>query len=106
VAVSQYFFYKSHPLLGVPDSLTMEEFLPMYLDGGLYFGDYHQHTLDWIAGCHGRVNRDQLLVLRFEDLVDQKVRSVDAIAKHILAVFISIRKLFSGQVRPRDGVQI
>ena len=84
VAVSQYFFYKSHPLLGVPDSLTMEEFLPMFLDGGLYFGDYHQHTLDWIAGCHGRINRDQMLVMRYEDLVDQKVRSVDAIAKHIL----------------------
>jgi hypothetical protein len=84
VVVSQYFFYKSHPLLGVPDSLTMEEFLPMFLDGGLYFGDYHQHTLDWIAGCHGRIHRDQMLVLRYEDLVDQKVRSVDAIAKHIL----------------------
>jgi len=84
VAVSQYFFYKSHPLLGVPDSLTMEAFLPMFLDGSLYFGDYHQHTLDWAGGCGGRIARDRLLVLRYEDLVERKELSVDAITSHIL----------------------
>jgi hypothetical protein len=83
VAVSQYFFYKSHPLLGVPDSLTMEEFLPMFLDGGLYFGDYHQHTLDWVGGCGDRIARDRLLVLRYEDLVERKELAVDAIAGHV-----------------------
>jgi hypothetical protein len=84
VAVSQYFFYKSHPLLGVPDSLTMEEFMPMFLDGSLYFGDYHQHTLDWVGGCGGRIARDRQLVLRYEQLVENKELSVDAIASHIL----------------------
>ena len=84
VVVSQYFFYKSHPLLGVPESLTMEEFVPMFLDGGMYFGDYHQHTLDWVSGCDGRIDRDRLLVLRYEDLVERKETAVDAIAAHIL----------------------
>jgi hypothetical protein len=84
VAVSQYFFYKSHPLLGVPDSLTMEEFLPMFLDGSLYFGDYHQHTLDWAGGCAERIHTNRMLVLRYEALVDRKEEAVDAIAGHIL----------------------
>lgn len=84
VVVSQFFFYRSHPLLGVPDSLTMEDFLPMFLKGDMYFGDYHRHTLEWMAGCRGRINRDQMLVMRYEDLVDRKEASVERIAAHIL----------------------
>ena len=62
----------------------MEEFLQLFLDGSLYIGDYHQHTLDWLGGCGGRIARDRLLVLRYEQLVESKELSVDAIASHIL----------------------
>ncbi|MFM2207097.1 MAG: hypothetical protein RL213_1072 [Bacteroidota bacterium] len=71
-AVSQYFFYKSHPMLGVSDGLTMDFFVDLFTQGGLYFGDYHVHTLDWINECRGKIPAEQLLVLRYEDLVERK----------------------------------
>jgi hypothetical protein len=83
-AVSQYFFYKSHPLLGVPADLDMERFLDMFLEGGLYFGDYQRHALGWMHGCGGRIAPESLLVLRYEDLVERKAEAADAIAAHIL----------------------
>jgi len=43
---SQYHFYKSHPMLGVSEDFTMDEFAQMFVDGNMYFGDYHQHTLE------------------------------------------------------------
>ena len=83
VAVSQYFFYKAHPLLQVPPDLTLERFVDLFVGGGLYFGDYHQHTLDWLAGCHGRVAPEQMLALRYEELVDDKTAVVAAVARHL-----------------------
>jgi hypothetical protein len=83
-AVSQYFFYRAHPLLGVPEDLDMDRFLGMFLSGGLYFGDYHRHVLEWMQGCGGRIRPEQLLVLRYEDLVERKAEVADAITAHIL----------------------
>lgn len=83
VAVSQYFFYKAHPLLQVPADLTLERFVDLFVGGGLYFGDYHQHTLDWLSGCHGRVAPQQMLALRYEELVQEKPAVVDALARHL-----------------------
>jgi hypothetical protein len=84
VVVSQYYFYRSHPLLGVPNHLKMEDFLPMFLEGGLYFGDYHHHTLEWMNGCRGRIAKEQLLVLRYEDLVERKEACVERLSTHIM----------------------
>lgn len=83
-AVSQYFFYRSHPLLGVPPDLDMDRFLGMFLEGALYFGDYHHHARDWVRGCGGRIRPESLLVLRYEDLVERKAEVADAITAHIL----------------------
>jgi hypothetical protein len=83
-AVSQYFFYRSHPLLGVPQDLSMERFLGMFLEGSLYFGDYHRHVLEWMRGCGQRIAPENLLVVRYEDLVERKPEAADAIAAHIL----------------------
>lgn len=82
-AVSQYFFYKGHPNLQVSPDLTMTDFISYFLEGKLYFGDYHQHVLDWIGGCHGRINQAQLLVLRYEDLVTDKMVSVEKIGRFL-----------------------
>jgi Sulfotransferase domain len=73
-AVSQYYFYKSHPLLNFPQEMQIDEFVNHFVFGKLYFGDYHRHTLDWVNGCGGRINPEQLLVLRYEDLVNDKLR--------------------------------
>lgn len=71
-AVSQYFFYKSHPLLRMPEHITMDQFVKMFLGGDLYFGDYHRHVLKWSRLCQGRIAKNQLLMLRYEDLVERK----------------------------------
>ena len=83
VAVSQFFFYRSHPLLQVPADIVMDDFLELFLNGPLYFGDYHEHVLDWLSHCEGRIPADQLLVLRYEDLVENKPDSIRQIAGHI-----------------------
>lgn len=71
--VSQYHFYRSHPMLDVSENLSMDYFLNMFIYGKMYFGDYHEQILEWINGCRGAISKDQLLVLRYEDLVDHKL---------------------------------
>lgn len=83
-AVSQYFFYKSHPMLGVSEDLTIDEYVELFVSGNLYFGDYHQHVLDWIGNKSGRLTPGQLLVLRYEDLVDRKTEAARLLADFIL----------------------
>lgn len=83
--VSQYHFYRSHPMLGVSDNLSIDEFIDMFNEGKMYFGDYHQHTLDWIANCRGKIDPKSLLVLRYEDLVERKIASAKKISEFILS---------------------
>ncbi|MFM1745726.1 MAG: hypothetical protein RLZZ630_1663 [Bacteroidota bacterium] len=82
-AVSQYFFYKSHPLLQFPQDMGIDTFVDHFLEGGLYFGDYHRHTAEWIANCGGRIRPESLLVLRYEDLVEKKIDSARTINRFI-----------------------
>jgi hypothetical protein len=82
--VSQFHFYRTHPMLGVSQDLTYDQFLKFFIDGNLYFGDYHTHTLEWIDFCGGKIKNDSLLVLRYEDLVERKMDSVKALANFIL----------------------
>ena len=72
VAVSQYFFYKRHPLLRVPDDLDLDSFVEKFIDGDLYFGDYHRHVLGWLYRKDDRISKQQLLALRYEELVEDK----------------------------------
>jgi hypothetical protein len=82
--VSQYHFYRSHPMLGVSQELTYDDFLPLFIEGNLYFGDYHKHTLEWMHGCGGTIKKDNLLVLRYEDLVEKKQEATKRLADFIL----------------------
>jgi hypothetical protein len=84
VFVSQYHFYRSHPMLGVSDKMTYDDFLAFFLEGNLYFGDYHVHTLDWINTLDKRIKKDKLLVIRYEDLVERKLDSVKTLTNFIL----------------------
>ena len=69
-AVSQFHFYKKHPTLGVSPDLTLGQFVDLFLEGDLYFGDYHQHVEAYFdSGRHG-VCPGQVCILRFEDLVE------------------------------------
>ena len=82
--VSQFHFYRSHPMLGVSQDLTYDDFLPLFIEGNLYFGDYHTHTLEWMHGCGGKIKKENLLVLRYEDLVERKMEATNRLADFIL----------------------
>lgn len=71
VAVSQYFFWRRHPLLGVDPSLDLERFCALFSGGDLYFGDYFRHVLGWLHSAP-LIRPEQLCVLRYEDLVNEK----------------------------------
>ena len=85
-AVSQYFFYKSHPLLGVDSDLTMDQFIDYFVRGDLYFGDYHKHTLNWTESGDSKFDRDCLLTLRYEDLVERKMESAKLLTHFLLGI--------------------
>lgn len=76
VLLSQLHFYRSHPLLKVSPKLTLEDFLPLFIEGKLYFGDYFQHTLDWATKAPDTLN---IISMTYEDLVDHKERSAKKI---------------------------
>jgi len=71
-AVSQFHFYKQHPTLGVSCDLTLDQFVGLFLKGDLYFGDYHQHVKGYFNAASNGIAREQLCILRYEDLVENK----------------------------------
>jgi len=83
VAVSQFFFYKRHPLLQIRDDLDLDTFVSMFIDGDLYFGDYHRHVMGWLYRMDERIHARQLLALRYEDLVERKSDCAHAILNMI-----------------------
>lgn len=89
VAVSQYFFWKRHPLLSVPEDLTMDDFVELFIEGDLYFGDYHDHVSGWIQRKDQRIPEKNILVLSYEDMVNRKSDVASALAK-----FLMPQKLF------------
>lgn len=87
--VSQYFFYKSHPLLSFPQEMSMEAFVDLFLEGALYFGDYHQHVSDWKDNCQQQLDSDSLLFLRYEDLVERKEETAGRLLSFMSKVTLS-----------------
>ncbi len=87
VAVSQYFFWKKHPLLRFPDGLDLDRFVELFLEGDLYFGDYHRHVLSWLKRRDSKIGRNQILALRYEDMVDRKLECAEAVSRFIAPEF-------------------
>ena len=83
-AVSQFHFYKNHPTLGVSPDLTMASFVDFFLEGDLYFGDYHDHVTGHVNTSAWGMRPEQHLILRFEDLVERKMRSVRTLSRFLL----------------------
>ena len=83
VVVSQYHFYRSHPMLGVSSELDLESFIDLFLEGKLYFGDYFEHTVQWLKRGMAELGAENVLSLRYEDLVDSKIESVKRISNFL-----------------------
>lgn len=75
VVVSQYFFWIRHPLLGLNTNLDLDRFVQLFAEGDLYFGDYFSHVLGWLEP-QGVVRSEQVCALRYEDMVEQKLQTV------------------------------
>ena len=83
-AVSQFHFYKNHPTLGVSKDMSMASFVDHFVDGDLYFGDYHDHVAGYFnPEAHG-IRKEQVCVMRFEDLVEDKMNSVRRLTAFLL----------------------
>ncbi|MBM5799411.1 MAG: GAF domain-containing protein [Cyanobacteria bacterium K_DeepCast_35m_m2_023] len=72
VAVSQYHFWQKHPLLGVDPSFDLDSFVDLFLGDDLYFGNYHRHVLGWLDRADQRLDLQQLCLLYYEDMVENK----------------------------------
>jgi len=72
VAVSQYHFWQKHPLLGVDPALDLDAFVDLFLSERLYFGNYHRHVLGWLDRTDRRLDDQQLCLLYYEDMVENK----------------------------------
>lgn len=83
-AVSQYHFYKKHPMLGVSSALTLDQFVAFFLEGDLYFGDYHRHVQAYFQAGRQGICPKQLCILRYEDLVENKEASVRRLSRFLL----------------------
>lgn len=88
VAVSQYFFYRNHPLLDFPHHLSLDAYVELFLGGDLYFGDYFTHVRDWSAGGPPLGDPFQVLTISYEDLVQQKAQMVRKITAFLLPDFV------------------
>lgn len=84
VAVSQYFFYRQHPLLSVPQHLTLDQFVELFVAGELYFGDYHSHVLGWVKAACPRIAPRQIHAVSYEELVGDKPSAARALARFLL----------------------
>ena len=62
----------------------MEAFVDLFVGGGLYFGDYHRHSLGWLSRCHGKIAYDQILAFRFEELVLNKYDCAKSLGSFLL----------------------
>lgn len=82
-AVSQYHFWRRHPLLRPPQPYTMDAFIERFVDGSMYFGDYHQHVLGWVRRFEPYLRAEQILVLRYEELVEDKAAAVERIVRFL-----------------------
>ncbi len=88
--ISQFHFYKSHPLLGASEDLTMHQLKEHFIKSELYFGGYHEHAISWMNKARSEIAIEQALFLRYEELVEDKLN-----AARLLARFLAPQKHLS-----------
>ncbi|KAK7494828.1 hypothetical protein BaRGS_00013955 [Batillaria attramentaria] len=78
VAVSAY-----NHLASVTDdfrNLSFSDFLSLYMDGKVYYGDWYDHVFSWFARCRGSRN---ILVVKYEDMKRDLLTEVKRVAKFL-----------------------
>ncbi|XP_077998153.1 sulfotransferase 1E1-like [Glandiceps talaboti] len=80
VAVSFYHFYKSSDGLGYYTG-TFSDFLRLFLNNLVTFGDWFDHVLDWWK--YTKTHQSQVLFLKYEDMKRDPRDLVVQVAKHL-----------------------
>jgi len=78
-AVSQYYFWLRHPMLGANTGLKINTFIDAFTKSELYFGGYHQHSTSWICRSKNLISDDQVCLLFYEDMVENKLETINKI---------------------------
>ena len=68
----------------MPEDLSMDEFVELFVGGNLYFGDYHDHVSGWIRRRDQRIAPQNILALSYEDMVNRKLEVARALARFLL----------------------
>ena len=76
-AVSQFYFWMRHPLLGVDPRLEIDAFADLFARGVLYFGGYHQHAAGWVHRIDNQIHDNQVCLLFYEDMVEKKTETIE-----------------------------
>ncbi|MFO0003849.1 MAG: sulfotransferase domain-containing protein, partial [bacterium] len=58
--------------------MDLDRFSELFVTGDLYFGDYLSHVLGWLEP-RGPVQPDQLVALRYEDMVEDKPGTLETL---------------------------
>ncbi|MDB4587656.1 sulfotransferase domain-containing protein [bacterium] len=82
--LSQYHFYRNHPLLGADEDLSMDKLSRHFVNGTLYFGGYHEHALSWMNKARSEIKLENALFLRYEELVEDKMSAARLLAKFLV----------------------
>jgi hypothetical protein len=73
--------------------MEMDEFVTLFLDGNLYFGDYHLHVKNWIDSPDLRINREHFISLTYEELVDNKVSATRKLCRFLTGKNLSMKNI-------------
>jgi uncharacterized damage-inducible protein DinB len=82
--LSQFHFYRKHPLLGADENLSLDKLAKHFLSGSLYFGGYHEHALSWMNKARSEIKLENALFLRYEELVEDKMNAARLLAKFLV----------------------
>ena len=99
VAVSQYFFWKKHPLLKVDPQLDLDSFVERFVDGDLYFGRLPPPCHRLAAAARPAHRARPLLALRYEDLVERKEECAIEISRFLGQTAAAHRRAVAGRRR-------
>lgn len=70
-------------MLGVSPDLELDDFINLFLEGKLYFGDYLEHTRQLIENGADRLGDGNVISLKFEDLIDKKLDNTKRISNFL-----------------------
>jgi len=81
-ALSYFKFYQTEPTLAsFRKTEVLEEFLPMFLEGNVFYGSWWEWTKGWVKAC--RENPENNLMIHYEQLHESFEETIDQLASFL-----------------------